>query len=483
MGPTRARTNLGCSMLAVLLLFLAGCGGGGTATGETSDTVDDPGVDAGTDETPRDPQLDIDLRPLLTDADVTPLPAPPVDDPDLVALGRALFFDKELSGNRNISCATCHAPQFGTGDDLSVSIGEGGFGAGSRRQLADGALIPRNAPHLFDIGAQNVMFWDLRVRRQNNGNLQTPEPALNGPAPLAAAIKAELTSALAAQAIFPLTSNEEMRGMPGDNELADATSNLQVWNLIVDRLVGSADGSVAGFDGYRTLFGQAYPGVADPNDLNIGHVGRAIAAFERTAFSTRESPFDQYLRGDDQALTDEQKRGAILFFGRADCGRCHGGPALTDLRPHAIGVPQVGPGKDFPGEDTGLALETGNPDDRYRFRTPSLRNVAVTGPYMHDGAYTTLRAAVAHYIDPPSSLRNYDVSQLAPVLQSTWDVDATRQDARAAAIEPGVRRGVTLDSTEVDEIVAFLESLTDARVNSLGSAIPASVPSGLPVGD
>lgn len=478
----RTRSGWARNWFWVLALALAGCGSGG-AEGGTQEGTDptEPPPDEGTE--PSDPALDQALRPELADANVTPMPAPAGVDPNLFALGQALFFDKELSGNRNISCATCHHPTVGTGDGLPVSIGEGGAGRGAARVLADGVLIPRNAPPLFDLAEQNVMFWDRRVRRLGNGVLQTPEPALNGPNPAAGAIASQLTSALAAQAVFPLTSHAEMRGNPGTNELADAPDNLAVWAAIMDRLVGSGDGTVAGFDGYRTLFANAFPNVTDPQDFHIGHVGRAIAAFEGSAFATRQSPFDRYVAGDDRALSDTQKQGALLFFGRADCARCHDGPALTDLVPRAIGVPQVGPGKDFPGEDTGQAFVTGNPGDRYEFRTPSLRNVAVTGPWMHDGAYTTLRNAVVHYIDPPRSLRQYDASQLPPLFQGLVDRDVGRQDARAAAIENNVRNGVNLSPQEVDLLVAFLESLTDPRVLDLSDVIPAQVPSGLPLAD
>jgi cytochrome c peroxidase len=272
-----------------------------------------------------------------------------------------------------------------------------------------------------------------------------------------------------------------MRGKPGENEIADAADNLEVWSRLMLRLVGTDDDSSTGIAGYRELFARAFPEVARWSDFDFGHAAAAIAAFEIQAFGTRGSRFDGWLAGDPDALTDDEKRGGVLFYGRAQCARCHGGPLLTDGRHHAIGVPQIGPGKDFPGEDTGRGLVTGVAADRYRFRTPSLRNVAETGPWMHDGCYTTLEAAVAHYRDPERSLRGYDASQLTALLQPLVDRDPFRQDARARAISPILPDRLRLDDGEVSDIVAFLRSLTDSEALDLEDVEPVEVPSGIPI--
>lgn len=469
-------------------LGLAGCGGGAAEAGATT-VIDVPATGGGGGApTPPpapapDAALDAQLLPLTQAARVTPMAAAPAQDPSLVALGQALFFDRVLSGNRDISCYTCHDVGTATTDALSVSIGTGGFGGNRDRQLADGVLIPRNAPALFRLAGQPSMFWDSRVQRRQDGSLVTPEPALNGRTPAAPAIAAQLTTALAALCMFPVTSREEMRGQPGENEIADAATNLEIWAALTKRLVGSDDGTSAGIAEYRDLFAAAYPAVERWDAFHFGHAARAIAAFIIASFDPRGAPFDAWLAGDRAALSADAKRGAILFYGRADCARCHTGPALTDGQHHAIGVPQVGPGKDFPFEDTGRGLVTGDPDDRYRFRTPSLRNVALTGPWMHDGAYTTLENAVRHYTDPERTLRNYDRFQLTPLLRDTWDTDRTRQDARAAAISPLVRRGVRLSDAEVNQLLAFLEALTDPDARDLDHTEPPDVPSGLPIDD
>ncbi|MEZ6188216.1 MAG: cytochrome-c peroxidase [Planctomycetota bacterium] len=226
----------------------------------------------------------------------------PPDAAALVTLGEALFFDKELSGNRNMSCATCHHPDVATGDGLPLSLGEGAVGRGPARAVtANGQVIARNAPHVFNAGLPQVpsMFWDGRVRfNAATGVYQTPEPGLNGNTPTLSAIVAALDGPLAAQALFPVTSPEEMRGDPGSNELADAGTNAEVWSRIMARLVGTSNGTVGGILGYRNLFQAAFPAVSNFDDLNFGHAARAIAAYERASFTFLNTPLDRYLAGD-----------------------------------------------------------------------------------------------------------------------------------------------------------------------------------------
>jgi len=436
-------------------------------------------------------QLDIDLRDALDTNGVTAVPTPQKESDALVRLGQALFFDKELSGNRNISCATCHHPVSGTGDALPVSIGEGGGGLAENREQEGektvGALIPRNAPHVFNGGVTGVssMFWDSRVQFDAaTGVLTTPEAGLNGPNPTHAEIAAQLRSALAAQAMFPVTSGAEMRGAAGTNEIADAADNVAVWAALMARLVGTNNGTTGGIPKYRDLFRAAYPGVGNFNDFNFGHAARAIAAFERSSWTALETPLDGYLAGDDSALSDSEKRGALLFLDKARCAECHSGPLLSDFEHHAIAVPQVGPGKNAPDEDLGLALETGDSADNYKFRTPRLRNVALTGPWMHDGCFTSLEATVRHHLDCTSSLLGYDATQLPTQFQGTVDVDVDRNQARIDALTDDLRGAIALTEVEFDDLMAFVHALTDPdSINLVAKDIPDSVPSGLPLND
>lgn len=142
-------------------------------------------------------------------------------------------------------------------------------------------------------------------------------------------------------------------------------------------------------------------------NLGFEHAANVIAASEESRFQAFNSPFDRYVRGDDTALSDSAKRGATLFYGRARCAQCHRGPLLSDFNFHNIAAPQVGAGHLQQAPlDFGRLNVTGNAADRFLFRTPSLRNVAVTGPWMHDGCYTDLGNVVRHYRNPAASLGN-----------------------------------------------------------------------------
>ena len=437
-------------------LLVAGCGDG---PGGTND-------------------LDTQVREALAEADVTPLSPFPAKDPALVRLGQALMFDKVLSGNRDISCATCHNPASATSDGLSLSIGTGGTGAaGSRVLSAAPQFTPRHSQELFNRGYAEFasMFWDGRVFLAGNGDFDTPAGTQ---------LPAGLSSALAAQAMFPVTTRLEMRGRPGDldrfgapNELAQLGDDERpaIWAALMNRLLA--------IPLYVSMFQAAYPAVA-PSELGFQHAANAIAAFEVEVFTSVNSPLDRYVRGDEAALTEPEKRGALLFFGEAGCGSCHLGSHLTDQQFHSIGVPQVGPG--FAPEsplDHGRERVTGVAGERFQFRTPPLRNVELTGPYMHDGAYTTLEAAVRHYLNTATALRSFDASQLREDLRASHVSDPSTLDAMAATLDSRVQSPLTLSDAEVDEIVAFLKALTDPTARNLTGTIPASVPSGLPVGD
>ena len=444
---------------------------------------------------PRD--IDRDLFDALNRAGILPnagtAPAGDETNSELVALGRALFFDPVLSGDRNISCATCHLPASGTGDSLPVSIGAGGNGSAGLRALGAGAFIARNAPPLYSLGgpAGRRLFWDGRVERDPvTGVLQTPEPGLNGSAPALAAITAHLTSAAAAQALFPVASDDEMRGQPG-NEIRDAADNATVWSLLMARLVGTSNGTIGGTVGYRALFAAAFPDAVNYDDLTFGHAGRAIAAFERAAFrpggptpkTFSPSPFDRYVNGDLAALSFEEKRGALVFLGRrGGCARCHRSPALSDFGFHSIAAPQIGPGAGGEsGEDRGRALVTSDSADNYRFRTPSLRNVELTAPYTHSGAYASLEAVILHYGDPAAGIRNYNPGQLRADFAATADANSGRMEARIAALSPELRGPPPrFNPDEVREMVVFLKSLTDPAARAATGIVPSATASGLP---
>lgn len=421
--------------------------------------------------------LDAKLHQAITAAGLTPLDPGPQPDPAKVTLGQALFFDKELSGNRDMACSTCHLPLQHTSDGLSVSIGVGGLdGVGPRRRNApDRMLHPRNSPDLFNRGRPELatMFWDIRVNGSKAGGFNSPaKDLLPGD---------DMDSLLAVLAMFPVTARDEMRGMPGDfekfgNELApiDDEDFTAMWEALIDRLLAH--------EGYVTLFNQAYPNTP-PEELRFQHAANGIAAFISKAFAFTNSPWDRYLAGDKSVLTDEAKQGALLFLGQANCSRCHAGNLLTDQLTHNLAMPQVGPGnkKEQPGIDLGRAGETGDPADNYAFRTPPLRNVALTGPWTHAGAYTSLEAVVRHHLNPEQALRSYDPAQLRDDLQSTFQNDETYLSAQLSQLDPLVATPVALSDREFEQLMAFLHALTDPAAINLTNVVPKSVPSGLPI--
>lgn len=422
--------------------------------------------------------LDSQLHRVLADAGISPLDLGPSPDPAKVKLGEALFFDKELSGNRDISCATCHHPLLHTADSLSLSFGTGGHGLGTARTMGDGrTLIPRNATEIFNRGAPEweVIFWDGRV---------SGSPAAGFTTPAAAALPPGLDNVLAAQAMFPVTSEDEMRGSQGDYDvsgeinglaLLDATDFSAIWRELMYRLLAIPE--------YDALFQEAFPDV--PREaLGFQHAANAIAAYEIAAFSFADSPWDRYLAGETAALSDEAKQGALLFYGEAGCAQCHSGNLLTDQRFYNIGVPQLGPGKkNEEGYDFGRYLETNDPQDLFAFRTPPLRNVAVTGPWMHNGAYRSLEAAVRHHLDPVTALRSYDETQIMSMLQATCKEDSATIQALLNGLDPLMAAPKELSDVHVQQLMAFLHALTAPSALDQSAAVPLTVPSGLSVND
>lgn len=343
-------------------------------------------------------------------------PRDPADNPTTVAraeLGRLLFWDPILSGPGDIACGTCHHPDFAYGDGIALSIGTGGIGVGPDRLRGRGdPFVPRNSPTVLNTGFNGwvggpmpnpddaPMFWDNREH------------------------------SLEAQALGPLQSDVEMLG-----------DNIPV-NEALDRVIER----LAEVPEYEALFAAAF-GVQPADAITIEHLGQAIAAFERS-LSRLNSPFDRFLAGDRAALTAQQQRG-LQAFNRAGCADCHAGPMLSDYRLHRLGTP------DNPATPE---LDTG--DGQGRFRTPSLRNVALTGPYMHGGVFPSLDAVMRFYAargaPPPGAPRPANQGPLDPNL---LDLRVNPQD--------------------IPDIIAFLRVLNDAN---LDLEIPEEVPSGLPVG-
>ena len=413
--------------------------------------------------------LAAEVRLLTAGRGITALQRPPHVRPALVQLGQALAFDRILSGNRDIACMTCHMPRFATGDSRSLSVGQGAAGFGADRVHPGGAFIPRNAPPLFNLFAVKPLFWDGRVSQDAAGVFHTPAGARLTPA-MTAVFEFGTLSALP---LFPVLSRSEMRAEPGSNELADVPDDQEplVWSGLMDRLgrIGQ----------YRRMFEAAYPGQRF-EQMTFAHASNAIAGFfvEKMAFTN--SPWDRFLAGDDGAMTAVQLAGAKNFMS-ARCSICHNGPAFTDNLFHNVAVAQLGPGQgDGLGrDDFGRMRVTGSPTEQYAFRTPALRNVELTAPYGHDGAFIGLRDFVDHYSESDLKLRSFDINQLESLLRGTV---LPTTDAILLTRDP-LLTGVFFPPQVVDEVTEFMKALTDPAARNLRRLTPQSVPSGLPVDD
>ena len=423
-------------------------------------------------ETPTEPTLDAQLRQDIGRWGVIPIGPVPAQPQALVDLGQALMFDKILSGNRDVACATCHHPSTHEGDGLSLSIGTGGTGLGPSRTLGPGRqFVRRNAPSLLNDGlGLFYLFWDGRVARFLS--------SFNGGPP----VPGEVPNLLSAQAMLPVLDRREMRGEPGDRDVFGAPNELAqiadsdsaaVWQALMQRLLA--------IPGYVAKFNRAFPNTPT-SALRFEQAAEALAAFQVAALTKTNSPFDRYLTHDDAALTTQQKRGAQLFFGTALCSSCHNGPLLGGNGFANAGVPQLGPGSPAtPPLDRGRADLPDQQFYQFAFRVAPLRNVELTAPYMHDGAFPTLDAVVRHYNDVPLTLTTYDASQLDPALRSTYHGDAATTDSVIRTLDFRLQTPLHLSDAEMADLVAFLKSLTDPSARDLSALVPAAVPSGLPV--
>ena len=413
----------------------------------------------------------------VTDADYVPV------DAREAALGQLLFWDPILSGNRNISCATCHHPKFATADGVALALGEGGIGLGPERKADPDNMpeqrIPRNAPALFNLGARSftTLFHDGRIEVDESrpSGIRTPldEDMMTG-----------FASVLSAQTMFPVLSGDEMAGHYSENDVARAvrrgviTGPDGAWNIISRR--------VADIPTYQREFSAVYPDIAAGRAVAFTDISNAIAAFVALEWRSDDSDFDKHLRG-QESLSDPALRGMELFYGAAGCSECHSGPFQPDHGFHAMGVPQIGPGKaarfESHAKDEGRMRVTGRPEDAYAFRTPSLRNVTRTGPWGHSGAYASLDGFLKAHLAPKESIAAFDRAQVRwNDLPDVVDWKALDDPAETDAIVAAVTTpSVSLTEDERAAVVTFLESLTDEVALAGRLGVPASVPSGLPI--
>lgn len=411
----------------------------------------------------------------ITEADYHPA------DPAKAAIGQLLFYDKILSGNRNISCGTCHHHDHGGADGLSLGIGEGGAGVGPARTpgRAEERIrkrIPRNAPALWNLGHKSVdiLFHD--------GRLSVSDIYGNGfNSPAEEWLPSGLDTILAAQALFPLTAQFEMAGNPRENEIAGAVHDRidAAWPILAKR--------VRSEPAYLKMFLEAFDNAQEPEDITIVEIANALGAFINSEWRSFDSPYDDWIAG--IPLPPQAEAGRALFFGKARCSACHAGPLFTDQKFHALALPAFGPGRtrrfDPYARDVGRMGESDDLADAYRFRTLSLRNVALTAPYGHNGAYPTLAGIIRHHADPEAARAAWRPG-MAKLPKVPWlePVDfVIRADAREMARQAARRDivPVPLTDAEIAELEAFLHALTGKTALSRPLGRPKAVPSGLPV--
>ncbi len=398
-------------------------------------------------------------------------------------IGRLLFYDKILSGNRNISCGTCHHPAHGTSDGLPLGIGEGGTGLGLQRTTGTGKnrierRVPRNAPALWNLGATDIkrLMHDGRISESNDYGNHFNTPAQEW-------LPDGLNSVLAAQALFPMTSETEMAGSNEENEVAGAANDRidYAWPIIAKRVRTMPE--------YSRLFVDAFDSLSDPQHINIVHIANALAAFIATEFKSHDSPYDEWLHGDKTALTAQQHRGRALFFGEARCSTCHSGILFSSQQFKALGLPAYGPGRtrafDPMPRDVGRMAESDRIEDAYRFRIPMLRNVALTAPYGHNGAYATLTEMVKHHMSPQQAREQWMINKVtlpaAPWLAPADFIiteDKLEMTRQAAVSDIAIEQQ---PPSAIEDIVAFLHALTGRQAATGDFYIPLQVPSGLQV--
>jgi cytochrome c peroxidase len=395
-------------------------------------------------------------------------------DPRLANVGRLLWFDTITGLNGDNTCAGCHSPTNGFGDSQPIAIGiENNGVVGPDRS---GPRNMRRAPMVLNTAFFPALMWNSRFSSlsgdpfDNRAGFEFPPPeglSLSGESQL-----------LVAQAFIPPTERTEVAGFAfhGDNDAIRAE--------VARRLNAIA--------GYRRLFAEVFPQVRQGGPVDFEMFARAIAEFE-FSLTFANAPVDRYARGDESALDPAEKRGALLFFGKAGCVQCHSvsgssDEMFTDFRTHAIAVPQLVPANtnnQFDGpnanEDFGREDATGNAGDRYKFRTPSLRNAAVESAFMHDGAFTTLADAIRHHLDATASLRAYDPATQGLPADLIGPTGPTAP--LLAALDPLLAKPVDLTPSDVDDLVAFVrDGLLDRRATpaNLRKLVPEALPSGRP---
>jgi len=391
-------------------------------------------------------------------------------DLKLADLGRLIWFDTLVGLNNDNTCAGCHSPTNGFGDTQSIAIGiDNNAVVGPHRS---GPRNQRRSPVAINAALYPNLMWNSRFASLSNDPFDN-SAGFAFPPPEGLTLS-RLPHLLAAQAFIPPTERNEAAGFvfPGDNFAIRAE--------VLRRLNATPS--------YRMKFGQSFPEVKAGAPITFDMFGVAIAEFELTLVFA-DAPLDRFARGRSRAMTTSQKKGAVLFFGKAGCVNCHAvsgasNEMFSDFETHVISVPQIVPAVtnsvfDGPGasEDFGLEQVTGRETDRYKFRTSPLRNLAVMPAFMHNGCFTTIDEAVQHHLDVFASARDYRPDRLDTDLQGALGpIEPVLERVDPLLITP-----ITLSNIEFRQLVDFLrDGLLDPRAlpENLRSLVPDRVPSG-----
>jgi cytochrome c peroxidase len=345
-----------------------------------------------------------DANPPLGALGPPPVPPDNPQTPEKIALGKLLFFDTRLGGDASVSCATCHEPSSGWAFSDQISRGY------------PGAVHWRNSQTVVNSAYYNKLFW------------------------------AGAAKSLEVQA--PGAAKGAVSGNGEDDMMEARLAFIPEYRKR-----------------FKAVFGDTWP--------KISNAWKAIAAFERTLVQT-DTPFDKYMRGDKAALNDQQKRGLKLFSGKANCIECHNGPLVTDQKFYNVGVPPAEAwnesgltqitfryeqyAKGVPEamyrtikDDAGLYYRTKQKEDIGKFRTPTLRYIVYTAPYMHNGAFFDLREVVEFY-------------------------NAGGGKNEFAANKTNLIKPLGLKDGEIDDLVAFLESLSGTEIKMATPKLPRYAP-------
>lgn len=423
------------------------------------------------------------------------------EDP-VAQLGMQLFYSSHLSGQDDVACVTCHVNSLGGGDGRALPIGPDGEQSevmGPTRKLAANAAgrpVPRNSPTMFNAAAwDRCLLADCRIESlgaeplkggDDQNGISTPDVGHGREDPDAEG------SLLLAHLRFPLNSEVVMRGL----RLPEMTS-MEYANCLVEKLSGR--GACAGLlesvhgvspeeNPWPQRFAQVFlddfepdaaaAPVAASDAVTLANLLAALEAYERT-LSFANTPFRSYLAGDDTAMTEPQKRGAIWFyrepkFGGAGCAKCHSGDLFSDERMHNVGFVQIGPGGGagaLGDADWGRGAVTNRVSDRFKFRTPTLLNVETSGPYGHNGAYVSLADAIWAHVDPVAAYQAYDFDN-APFTAAPENARFNSESVLIALQAETDYPFVELSAGATRDLVAFLSALTDPCVKDRSCLAP-----------